>query len=113
MADYLNMQAGREMDSLIVKWLLKKTIRGFPKPYSTDIAAAWEVWGMLEHLHPQISYDDTLCCYTFKFNNGPEDFGSIDAIMGRINFIREDTAPLAICRAALMVAAPSHAQEEE
>jgi hypothetical protein len=57
---------------------------------SEDIAAAWEVVEAMKHLHPRLSYCDTTCSWSCTWQN-----------MDRDIMVVEDTAPLAICLAAL------------
>ena len=95
------MKAGPEMDKMIAG-----KVMGFvcyrkigcelcePKPYSTDIAAAWEVVEKLrQDGHWMTLEDDDIwdCCFTRKV-------GKI-----KIGFAEADTVPLSICLAALKV----------
>ena len=114
--DILNMPAGREMDALIEKlvfchapyldsldiWRVavdENMERVLPK-YSTDIAAAWEVVEKFDRTSWDVNiYSQTesdvptweVALYEY-FENG----------VGRIGKAEADTAPLAICRAALL-----------
>ena len=65
-------------------------VRYTPKAYSSDIAAAWEVVEEMKHLHPRLSYCDTTCSWSCTWQN-----------LNEIIMVVEDTAPLAICLAAL------------
>lgn len=98
--EILNMPAGRKMDLLIARILYPEATQLIIMPkYSTDIAAAWEV---VEFFHPNfsvdLSYDDPQtveeikwCCELCANKEPYDDFEA-----------RADTAPLAICRAALL-----------
>lgn len=109
-----DLKPGRELDALIAEKVMgwkfnpgKVWIRpGGPAPfedvyktqppeYSTDISAAWEVVKKLKHLHPQISYCDTTCQWTLRFNNINKEISEFSDIDG------DSTAPHAICLAAL------------
>jgi len=94
--EILNMEAGREMDELITQKVISND--GFwhgIKPYSTDISVAWQV---VEKLCDETGCDVVKVCkrdpellrgeWSCNFGRGAEAFG--------------DSAPLAICRAALL-----------
>lgn len=59
--------------------------------YSTDISAAWEVVEKLKWAEPEISWSDEQHCWHAMFRKGRSSGVSSGA----------DTAPLAICLAAL------------
>jgi len=102
--DIDNLQAGRELDALVVTEImgyegcvLAHGDSTFP-PYSTDIAAAWLVVEKLSALKLRAQIEDSdgksWTCTFHKWIGAPfcwDDVGSSIA----------DTAPLAICRAAL------------
>jgi hypothetical protein len=127
----LNMPAGREMDALIAREIFGMTIdrtfkgewvvnpsyyigslgesraRGWaPKPYSTDIAAAWEVLEAVskkyecatvvgrEYPYGRMMYAAALVGGNLRYDN---PYLRLSALA--------DTAPLAICRAALIAVA--------
>jgi hypothetical protein len=93
----LNMPAGKEMDQAITTWVMKEYIPFFHP--STLIAAAWK---MVEKFHKDYSmvldYDDPetieelkwSCTFMYK----AEPYHEYEA--------RANTAPLVICRAALL-----------
>ena len=103
--EILNMPAGREMDALVAKNVMKLEFPVYefdgykhqykPKPYSTNIAAAWEVVDKInsqESLYNfELSKDDKswMCEWWSKETQEPI-------------WATADTAPLAICRAALL-----------
>lgn len=97
------MEAGRELDALIAEKVMGfplEIIRGAPYPecprhYSTDIAAAWEVvekddgWGHDWRVKRWVSSSKPYSCTAERTADGQ-------------NFYAEaETAPLAICLAAL------------
>jgi hypothetical protein len=117
-----NTPAGKEMDALIAREIFGMTIdktfkgewvvnpsyyvgslgesraRGWaPKPYSTDIAAAWQVWEKLVEmeryptLHQGPDENDDSNTYAYIELVNPADINAW-----------ADTVPLAICRAALL-----------
>ncbi len=85
------MKAGRELDALIAEKVMGWDSRCIPKPYSRDIGYAWQVVEKVlsdvkGHVDLSIEPDGVNCIisgYTF-------DAGET-----------ADTAPLAICQAAL------------
>lgn len=91
--DIENMEAGREMDWHIQEKVINEPLGRFdsyPKPYSTDISAAWEV--------------------VEKIKNGDiqarERFETIiQGWLGHLWIVTELT-PEIICRAALLAASP-------
>lgn len=111
------MPAGREMDALIAEKVMGYTLSGLSLPaypkyklfdiesgefsgyvkevphYSTDIAAAWEVVEkMKNYLFVCGRTDDGIWeAYFFPVNSG----------IGKLSEAHGDTAPSAICRAAL------------
>lgn len=75
--------------------------------YSTDIAAAWEVVEKMLAVGFSFTYFDTAnisskpgVCAAFKLGVYPPKEGDADAFRGY--GFREQSAPLAICRAALI-----------
>ena len=99
MSDPDTMEAGDDMDRLVWTRVLGRSADSFPipEPYthdsdwypSTDMSAAWQV---VEHLRDrwtvQIRSDgERLWCVTFRTST--------------VHHAKGDTAPLAICRAAL------------
>jgi len=100
-------KAGRELDRAIAEKVMGRKVTWdapdvlLPGPpdndapnYSTSIDAAWEV---VEKLRPE--FDVVLECVTSEFNchiNKPGRVGTPDH-----NHVRADTAPMAICLAAL------------
>jgi hypothetical protein len=105
--EIMNMPAGREMDALIAKQITKIegiNDRGFKRDYdgsmvqvvpeySTDIAAAWEVAENIELF--QFMYLTKDIQWQIG-NHGEYGFDEFTVIVGA------DTAPLVICRAALL-----------
>ena len=109
--DILKMEAGREMDLLVSKLIVSKKIpatswhngetiyyedinenelRKMPD-YSTDISAAWEVVKKLKEISAFVEVTLYDCGHnSCKLN----PFKNI--------YVEADTAPLAICRAALL-----------
>lgn len=120
------MQAGREMDALIaekifglkVEWEIEYLGEQIPSSkqladkydengilplYSTDIAAAWEVvegvrekFNLLMNVHP----------YSLVAANGGYRV-SVNDLHIELDYTTADTAPLAICRAALKALSPA------
>lgn len=101
--EILNMEAGREMDALIEKNIVRNFYvfnNEYPS-YSTDLIAAWVIIPALE-FHP----DEIL----FKLVRKGSDRNSLkwgaEFRKCRDNqqyyYAQADTAPLAICRAALL-----------
>jgi hypothetical protein len=114
--DVLKMSAGRELDMLVAEkvmgWKLTERIGGFYPPglledtsslanmlpaYSTDIAAVWKVIEKTKmfdvkglSLILNKSYDNKWCV-------SENEYGDLIEIAGG------DTAPAAICKAALLV----------
>jgi hypothetical protein len=99
--EILNMPAGRELDALIAERVMGLKVDrrndGTPHyltwtPYSTDMSAAWEIVRAMEEKREW-----------FKLGNV---IPNSDAIVYEASFgdayACEDTAPLAICRAALL-----------
>ena len=92
--EILNMPAGREMDSLIAKFVMKVDSPHDVYKFSTDIADAWEVVKKLELFSKYCFYgsdaDELWTVHSWKY--GKPHFTGIES----------RTAPLAICRAALL-----------
>lgn len=104
--EILNMPAGREMDTLIVEKVMGLKVDyefdephvpslrdkydewGYLPNYSTDILAAWEVVEELKGLKPILNYDPQSQKWYMRLNGG--------------SYCSADTAPLAICRVALL-----------
>ena len=102
------MRAGRELDALVAE-----KVMGLAAPYSTDIAAAWLV---VEHMHARLDpaaqgahqlltlmcvghYRD---CWAASFDfELTDDWHEADRIGAYPFAARAETAPLAICLAAL------------
>jgi hypothetical protein len=89
--EILNMPAGRKMDILVSE----KVMHDIPGQamislYSTDIAAAWEV------VEKMIEADGFFQMYYASTGEWLVDLDTEE------NLIGEKTAPLAICRAALL-----------
>ena len=72
---------------------------GGPQEYSTDIAAAWQVVEKIKntpYLYPQLRYSHSWVFGIWRNNpNTNKDYGWLAEVYA-------DTAPLAICRAALL-----------
>ncbi len=94
--EIMNMPEGREMDALIAERVMGKTgnlVKEIYLDYSTDIAAAWKI---VEWCRDKWSIEIT-----------DEPMGDyIVALWSRTHFkewySRSESAPLAICRAALL-----------
>lgn len=96
-----SMPAGREMDRLVAETVMGQVWDGgnpiknydgrwpWPPPYSTDIAAAWEVAEWLRKWYGQFSLVAGLQWHCMHEEMKP-DWGS------------GETMPLAVCRAALL-----------
>ena len=93
--EILNMPAGRELDRLVMEWVTEFTVDdNFHIPaYSTDIAAAWDVKGKIGF---PISLVESMLGGDFSCEL------LIDADAGKTVEAIADTAPLAVCRAALL-----------
>jgi len=104
-----NMSSGREMDALIAERVLGLKVDyefegfgglrvpslvdkydewGYLPDYSTDISAVWQVIEKLKEHKPLLNYDPYSKKWYMCFNGAP--------------FYSAETAPLAICRAALL-----------
>jgi len=103
----LAMEPGRELDTAIALHIMgyeksrmqsgfvrKGNCAALPKPYSTDIAAAWEV---AEKMHADGRYNLALEWYTQE-----KEWGADFDEWGVTSQCCAKTAPLAICRAALL-----------
>lgn len=114
--DILNMPAGREMDALIARniigleeshepgwWWINGMMEECPD-YSTDIAAAWEVVEFLLNsgYAPNLVNDDNGKWY-LSFN-GTQDLDTVTFVTAFTDVpeLWCESAPLAICRAALL-----------
>jgi hypothetical protein len=118
--EIMNMPDGREMDALIAREIFGMTIdrtfkgewvvnpsyyvgslgesraRGWaPKPYSTDIAAAWAVVEYFAKKYGSVEIDQVE-----KENLTGQEW--CVCLRMDVDFALADTAPLAICRAALL-----------
>ena len=96
--EILNMPAGREMDALIAKFVMKVDSPHDVCKFSTDIADAWTVVEKMKSKHFRIYYKSV------PFHkDDKEPIGWMCSVSG-FEFMPEhaDTAPLAICRAALL-----------
>jgi len=120
--EILNMQAGREMDALIEHHIFGRTLcakneasyikrlNGYEdlrrhKPYSTDIGAARKVVEeMTENFKCDVSIanrssgNDCPRIYVCRIQYGTLEYDNPDLLL----YVVADTAPLAICRAALL-----------
>ena len=93
--EILNIPAGRVLDALVDKYIIKLAYE-FPAgmwnglhTYSTDIAAAWQVVEKMQSFELEMDYQGSWrACVNFP---GEEWYSSIG-----------DTAPITICRAALL-----------
>ncbi len=102
--EILKMPAGREMDKLIQSFVMgglppvrMDWIMSYIPNYSTNIAAAWEVMEEMRRRNRPISIYTSVGGWMTNF-----DFGAISS---------DESAPLAICRAALLAvqsASPTH-----
>ena len=113
MSNVDTMPAGREMDALVAERVMgwyrvgamwckgansfaaqAEEVAGCPKIWtpSTDIAAAWEV---VEKLREKAWVSVT------SGKTGNPCYCEVDVVGGEIWHVTADTAPLAICRAAL------------
>lgn len=113
--DIDNLQAGTELDALIAENVMgEKPPFSYPvphnhawqcsgpRPYSTDIAAAWHVWEKIGQ--PTISRSNP---------RGQIMVWVTEDYMGPDQVAEADTAPLAICRAALKAKAIASQQATE
>jgi len=103
--EILKMEAGTDLDKTITHKVISDD--GFwhgVKPYSTDIAAAWEVvekmrsiseFSFVWHRRPMAIFD--------KVNEEDKDLG---------DWVGAETAPLAICRAALLATLDQNHESE-
>jgi len=101
------MPAGQEMDALVAEKVMGVKCYCPPKEdclchswspaYSTDIAAAW---GVVEYIRTATR---AVNVRTLFASTGPDryDCGIYDEVPGLDIWVEADTAPLAICRAAL------------
>lgn len=94
------LKSGQEIDDLVAIHVLKYLLPGnhTTTKHSHDVSAAWPVWEWLteNNRYPTL-------------HNGPTEYSEETVyFMGLVNpacdFDCEETAPLAICRAALYVA---------
>ena len=100
--EILNMPAGPEMDLLISDAVLKHSAEEWNKrfwagysEYSTDIAAAWQVVEELRNFKTKTQAGHPLLLQEYFWNKTYfAEFGATSA--------EAPTAPLAICRAALL-----------
>lgn len=122
--DYDEMVAGRELDALVAERVMGRSVYGGPVPqddvqlidegswcfvegygmqpttetcprYSSNIADAWQVVGRFDSYHLDWNELDKLHeCRLLHYK--------LDAF----GYARTETAPLAICRAALMAVSP-------
>lgn len=98
-AEMLTLPAGRELDRLVAEqmgWAIPSSM--VPR-YSTDITAAWEVVKVMCDWLPawQRSKFSLQCCHPVGGHLWECYFGVDRCVAGAA-----DTAPLAICRAALL-----------
>jgi hypothetical protein len=112
-----NTPAGREMDVLIEQEIFGRKIANVNSPswqdgysyeetfYSSDISCAWALVEKLNQL-------DVWICVSNNFTNPTKDTWLKGGFIcefsigwdGEIDFVMADTVPLAICRAARLVA---------
>lgn len=107
--EILNMPAGRDMDKLIsihlfsMEWDGGNPIFGYcgrwpwPVPFSADIAAAWEVFVKLLDIDPSADIGRS------NHPHGMWAVGLNQDEMGPNDLVFGETAPLVICRAALLM----------
>jgi hypothetical protein len=123
--DVLAMQPGRELDALVAEkvmgwaelWTDSKNYMAYPPceqkftigeaerhpvwPYSTDIAAAWEVVEKIKHMNLYIAThvpaDGRITCIVDDDINGELTCDEVKEYQ-----VVADTAPEAICKAALL-----------
>ena len=127
--EIMTMEPGRELDTLVVELVMGWTRKEFPgqdpnslwndefifkamqaegfthddgtgewirvPPYSTDIAAAWTVVEKLATIEGPVSV-----CWGIYATN--DDKATVTTMFGPGPSIRAETAPLAICKAALL-----------
>jgi hypothetical protein len=97
--EILNMPAGREMDALIEKEVIKEfyTFHGEYPSYSTNIASAWEVVEKMLNTHSMNITahhpEKDFICQIWPAHDIGGDFT-----------VRAASSSLAICRAALLAA---------
>lgn len=106
--EILNMPAGREMDALVAKFVMKVDSPHDVYKFSTDIADAWTV---VEHMVnngycPGLLFDDN-GHWALAFDGAQSlSIGDEPDDVSTSFFVEKnlwcDTAPLAICRAALL-----------
>ena len=112
----LAMEAGPELDALVAERVMgwTRNDKGFwfkpgkrhnwnhdgldPPPYSTDIAAAWEVVEKIKSLPAGIDILVRANCVAIDLHM----FDMADGLVKDIEAGDATTAPLAICRAALL-----------
>lgn len=96
--EILNMPAGREMDSLVAKYIMKVSDAREVFFFSTDIYVAWEV---VKKIMSEYWFSINTPCDS-RSGMWEVDFMSLRD-KSPFNYISYgDTAPLAICRAALL-----------
>lgn len=111
MADFTTMATGRELDALVAEKVMgcgggeygencQRTDCSHVRDYSTSIAAAWEVVARLERVPIGLSSRMGDSWRLVKTFHGPM---RLDVMTpgGIVEGPEADTAPLAICRAAL------------
>jgi hypothetical protein len=114
--DVDKMEAGRELDLLIAVKVMGGRLDGdsytdgsrcWPvPPYSTDLAAAWKVWEKFQHQSKRLHYvfpdNAEEGHYEVLWSHGPQSSRSGMSLNRKGEVWAEgETAPLAICRAAL------------
>lgn len=89
------MPAGREMDALVMEWVTKFTVNdNFYIPhYSTDISAAWQVVDKMK---------ERGLGFAIHCGENWRPIALFDKEESENDWIGAETAPLAICRAALL-----------
>ena len=95
------MQAGRALNRLVARHVLRRNVWIFPARYSTDMRAAWQVVAMMarrgwtaEIRTPLVAGDVYVCGFVPR--GVPEG-----SIRPRNHYAQAETLPLAICLGAL------------
>ena len=108
--EILSLKAGKELNIRIAKTVMRKSyahdetfgdmeidsqrVYGTLQPYSEDISAAWQVMERMKGYNPRIAFDTLSQKWEAAFSIREADFTCPVALA--------DTAPEAICKAALM-----------
>lgn len=91
------MKPGRELDMLVAEKVMSLKPLGRVPHYSTDISAAWEVVEKINSSKNKWTLNSLRC----DPNDGKWQFGDIDRDGSIWPDDKYDSAPLAICLAAL------------